>query len=33
MAFEGTTDPIVKRLNSQPDPPAPQSMAVRNGRP
>jgi uncharacterized iron-regulated membrane protein len=26
IAFEGTTDPIVKRLNGQPDPIAPQSM-------
>ena len=28
IAFEGTTDPLVKRLNAVPDAPAPQSTAV-----
>ena len=31
IAFEGTTDPLVKRLNHQPDAPAPQSAPVAGG--
>jgi uncharacterized iron-regulated membrane protein len=31
IAFEGTTDPLVRRLNRAPDPPAPQSTPVAGG--
>ena len=31
IAFEGVTDPLVKRLNDVPDPPAPQSTPVAGG--
>lgn len=32
IAFEGTTDPLVRRLNHEPDAPAPQSAPVAGGK-